>query len=150
MADQDIVPYSLSRHPDPYRHAVSNGSLLACLFVPPIFWAGNLIIDYALVGHSCYPGEVPLTRPSAGFGFVWPLVFGFHLFTLLVIAGAFALSLRNWRRTGPPQGHAHQLMHKGEGRSRYFGIVAMGWAAILFVVVATQIVAFYWVGPCER
>ncbi|MBV8739134.1 MAG: hypothetical protein JO007_18145 [Alphaproteobacteria bacterium] len=148
MAEQEIVPYSLSEHPDPHRHAVSNTALLACLFVPPVMWAGNLIIDYALVGHSCYPGEVPLTRPTAGF--VWPLIFAFHLLALLVIAASFLLALRNWRVTGPPMGHAHQLMHRGEGRSRYFGIVAMGWAAVLFVVVATQTVAFYWVPLCER
>lgn len=150
MADQDIVPYSLSRHPDPHRDAVSIGALLAALFIAPIFWAGNLITDYALVGHACYPGDVPLTVPSAGFGFVWWLVFAFHLVTLAVIASGFVLALRIWRITGPPQGHADQLMHRGDGRSRYIGIVAMGWSAILFVVVVTQTLAFYWVGLCGR
>lgn len=149
MSD-DFVPYTRTRHPDPHRHAVSVTSLLAALFVPPIFWAGNLMIDYALVGHSCYPGRVPLAVPSQGFGFVGPLTFAFHLITLAVIAGAFLLALRNWRRTGPPVGHAHELMHRGEGRSRYFSIIAMGWAAVLFLIVVTQIVAFAWVGLCQR
>ena len=150
MTDDDIVPYSLAQHPDPHRHAIGVGALLAGLFAAPIFWAGNLMIDYALVSHACYPGNVPLAVPSAGFGFVWPLVFAFHLVTLAVIAAGFALSLRNWRITGPPEGHAHQLMEKGEGRSRYFGIIAMGWASVLFLIVATQTVSFYWVGLCGR
>jgi hypothetical protein len=150
MAEDDIIPYSLSQHPDPHRHAVSVTALLSALFAAPIFWAGNLMIDYALVSHACFPGDVPLAVPSAGFGFVWPLVFAFHLLTLLVIAGGFALAYRNWRITAPPQGHEHQLMHVGEGRSRYIGIIAMGWSVIFFVIVATQTVSFYWVALCVR
>ncbi len=150
MAEDDIVPYSLSQHPDPHRHAVGITALLGALFAAPIFWAGNLMIDYALVSHACYPGDVPLAAPSAGFGFVWPLVFAFHLFTLLVIAGGFALAYRNWRLTGPPEGHEHELMHRGEGRSRYFGLIAMAWSVIFFVIVATQTVAFFWVALCGR
>lgn len=149
MSD-DFVPYTRTRHPDPDRHAVSVTALLVALFVPPIFWAGNLMIDYALVGHSCYPGRLPLAVPSPTFGFVWPLTFALHLLTLAVIAGAFALALRNWQRTGPPVGHAHELMHRGEGRSRYFSIIAMGWAAILFLIVVTQTISFAWVGLCQR
>jgi hypothetical protein len=150
MSDLDIVPYSQSRHPDPHRHAVSVTALLAGLFIPPIFWAGNLLFAYAMVGHYCYPGETPFIAPPAGFGFVWWFVLVIHILTLLVIAASFALSLRNWRVTGPPQGHAHQLMHRGEGRSRYFGIVGMGWAAIFFVIVLTQTAGLFWVVVCER
>ena len=150
MAENDIVPYSDAVHPDPHRHAAGVTALLVALFAAPIFWAGNLMIDYGLVGHACYPGRVPLAQPSKGFGFVWPLSLAFHLLTLMVIAAGFGLALRNWQRTGPPEGHAHQLMHRGEGRSRYFSIIAMGWAAILFLVVAVQTFAFLWVGLCER
>lgn len=148
MANDDIVPYSLSQHPDPGRHAVGVTALLLGLFLAPIFWAGNLMIDYALVSHACYPGAVPLRVPAAGFGFVWPLMLAFDLVTLAVIAGGFVLSLRNWRVTGPPQEHVHQFMHKGEGRSRFFGMVAMGWAAVLFLVVATQSASLYWLTLC--
>lgn len=150
MADDDIIPYSLSWHPDPHRHAVSVGALLASMFIAPAFWAGNLIIDYALVSHSCYPGGVPLPEPAPAFDFVWPLVFAFHLFSLLIIAGGFVLGFRNWRVTRSIPGEPHQPPPHSESRSRFFGKVAMAWSAVFFLIVATQTVAFNWVGLCER
>ena len=148
MAD-DIVAYSLARHPAPHRERVSLTALLYGLFAAAIFWAGDLMVDYGLVGHACYPGDLPLRQPTADMGFVWPLVLAFHLLTLVLIASGFLVSLRNWRVTGPPEGHVHHLIERGEGRTRYFGIIGMGFSTMFFMITAAETVAMALVPLCS-
>ncbi len=145
----DIVAYSLAHHPAPHRERVGLAALLYSLFAAPIVWAGDLMVDYGLVGHACYPGDVPLGQPTADLTFVWPLVLACHLLALLLIASGFLVSLRNWRVTGPPEGHAHHLMERGEGRTRYFGIIGMGFATMFFMITAAETIAMALVPLCS-
>lgn len=148
MSD-DIVAYSLAQHPAPHRNRVGLGTIFYGLFAAPIFWAGDLMVGFGLVGHACYPGDLPLGRPAAELHFLWPLVLACHLLALVLIASGFLVSLRNWRVTGPPEGHAHHLMERGEGRTRYFGIVGMGFAVMFFMIAAGEAIAMALVPLCS-
>jgi hypothetical protein len=148
MSDE-IIAYSLARHPGPHRERVSLAALLYGLFAAPIVWAGDLMVDYGLIGHACYPGDLPLRSPTADMGFAWPLVLACHVVALLLIASGFLVSLRNWRVTGPPEGHHHHLMERGEGRTRYFGIVGMGFSTMLFIITAAETIALALVPLCS-
>ena len=148
MADE-ILAYSLARHPAPHREKVGLGALLYGLFAAPIVWAGDLIINFALVTHACYPGDLPLRHPIAGFGFVWPLVLAIRLVALVLIASGIFVAYRNWRVTGPPEGHSHHLIERGEGRTRYLGIVGMGFGAMFFIIVAVEAITLAMVPMCS-
>ena len=147
MSD-DILAYSRARHPAPHRERVGLASIFYGLFAAPIVWAGDLILDYGLVGHGCYPADLPLGYPSAGFGWIWWGVLGFHLLTLVLIASGFAVAYRDWRVTGPPEGHHHHLMEVGEGRTRFFGIVGMSFAVMFFLIVAGETISLAMVPLC--
>jgi hypothetical protein len=53
------------------------------LFAAPIAWAGNSMIDYAMLTHACYPGEQPLAAGEPGFRFAWWLAILFYVLTLV-------------------------------------------------------------------
>lgn len=144
----EIVAYSLAHHPGPHRERVSLAALFYGLFAAPIVWAGDLMVVYGLIGHACYPGDVPLGQPTASLGGVWSLALACHLLALVLLASSFAVSLRNWRVTGPPKGHQHHLIERGEGRTRYFGIIGMGFATIFFLITAVETISLGLVPLC--
>lgn len=146
--DEDIIAYSLARHPAPHRKLVSLSLILYALFAAPIVWAGDLMIGYGVVGHACYPGDVPLGWPTADMTYAWPLVLACHLAALALIASGTIAAYVCWRRTGPPQGHHHHLIEKGEGRTRYLGIVGMGFGAMFFLITALELLSHLMVPIC--
>ncbi len=148
MAD-DVIAYSRANHPAPHRERVGWWALLWALFAAPIFWAGDLMVDYGLVGHACYPGDLPLGGPTRQLHFVMPLVLACHLAALVLIASGTLVAYRNWRVTGPPEGHSHHLIEHGEGRTRYLGIVGMGFGAMFFLITALETISLALVPLCS-
>ena len=65
MSD-DIVAYSLAKHPAPHREKVGLGALLYSLFAAPIVWAGNLMVSYGLIGIWVAFRNWRLTAPPTG------------------------------------------------------------------------------------
>jgi hypothetical protein len=146
--DDDLIAYSLAHHPAPHRGRVSFSLILYALFAAPIVWAGDLMVGYGLVGHACYPGDVPLPQPTAGMGGVWPVVLACHLLALALIASGTVTAYVCWIRTGPPHGHHHHLIERGEGRTRYLGIVGMGFGATFFLITALETLSHLMVPIC--
>lgn len=99
--------------------------------VAPLFWLGQMLLDYGITAQVCYPGDHPMNLASAG-----------PLFAILLLsdaaglmacaAGAFA-SWRIWRG------------NVGKGRNRFlalWGLMSSLWffGAILFNVFASIMV----------
>jgi hypothetical protein len=145
---EELIAYSLAEHPAPHRDRVSLWSIFYSLFAAPIFWAGDLMVDYALISHACYPGDQPLAAATAGFGWVWRFALALDLVALLLIASGALVGYRNWHMTGPPEGHHHHLMEKGEGRTRYLSICGMGFAFFFFALTLTKTVALFFFPLC--
>ncbi|HWG76584.1 MAG TPA: hypothetical protein VN660_07295 [Steroidobacteraceae bacterium] len=145
---EEFVAYSLAHHPAPYRHRISTALWLTSVFGAPIAAGLDLMTDYSLVGHACYPGMEPLASPMAGFGWVWAGVLAIHLAGIVLSISASLLSYRMWRLTGPEEGHAHQLMEKGEGRTRFLGIIGMAFGAMFFLICSTETIAMGLVRLC--
>jgi hypothetical protein len=80
---------------------------------------------------------------------VRPVVLACHLIALALIASGLAVSYRNWRITGPPWGHHHHLIEHGEGRTRFLGIVGMGFSAMFFLIVALEALSLAMVSTCS-
>lgn len=147
----EVIGYSAAKHPAPHRDRVSLTALFFGLFAPPIVWAGNLMVTYALAVHACYPGPDPLDNVSAGFGFVWWLMLACYLITLAVCVAAGFVAHRSWTLTGgETEGHAHHLMEKGEGRTRYLSIIGMAFSALFFAVTLVGVIIFAIEPLCVR
>jgi hypothetical protein len=132
----EVIAFSQARHPAPHRGRVNLVALLYGLFAGPVAWAGNLMLSYGLAAHACYPGAWPLRQADQGFGFAWPLIVAIHCVALAICASAAFVSFRNWRVTGREnEGHVHHLIEKGEGRTRYLGVIGMGFSALFFAAV---------------
>jgi hypothetical protein len=142
----DMIAYSLANHPAPHRKKIGLFALFYGLFAAPIVWAGDLLITFDLAAHNCFPGLEPHYLPEHLW--MWPLILALHLLSLLLIASGIVVGYRNWRLTGPPQGHYHHLIEKGEGRTRYLGIVGMGFGVIFFLIVAGMAIGTGMVPKC--
>jgi hypothetical protein len=144
----DFVAYSLAHHPAPHRERISGAMWFTSVFGAPIAAGIDLMVDYFLVGHACYPGMTPLAAPIPGFGWTWIGVLLIHLTAIVLSIGAFLLSHRMWRLTGPDEGHAHQLMEKGEGRNRFLGIIGMAFGVMFFLISSAETIAMGLVRLC--
>lgn len=91
------------------RHGGLSWSLLLfCVAGGPIAWSVQLLINYALASHACFPHDVPSTHVLPGWHWVWPVVLVLNLIALAVALAAGFLSLRTWRAT-PGTGPARFL-----------------------------------------
>lgn len=145
---EDFVAYSLAHHPAPHRQRIGAGALAYAVFAAPLLCGLDLVIDYALVGHACYPGDEPLSAPFHGFSGVWLGVLAIHLVTLVLILSGGWVAWRIWARTGPPRSHTHHLLERGEGRDRFLGIVGMAFAVMFFGITAAETVGMAMVRLC--
>jgi len=110
----------------PRRAAVSLASLWFGLFGAPAAWALQLISNYALVAHACYPRDTPLASPV--FGSV--RIAAQAISAVLLIAGvaALLLAVRSWRRARreavAPSSERNQRTPKdiGEGRTQFMAL----------------------------
>lgn len=128
----DHVAYSAAQHPAPHAERIGWGPLLYGLFASPIVWAGNFMIDYGLLSHACYPGRQPLPHGQPG-TILW-LALAFYGITLGLCASAFLVAHRTWRVTGrESEGHAHHLIERGEGRTRFLGLIGMSFSVLFFI-----------------
>jgi hypothetical protein len=148
---EETIAFSAARHPSPHRGRVGLATLFYGLFVPPIVWAGNLMITYALATHACYPGPDPLTHVAPGFGFAWGLILALFLLTLVLCATGFAVSLRNFAISGTEsEGHVHHLLDAGEGRTRYLSVIGMAYAVLFFALTVAGVIILAIVPLCAQ
>lgn len=116
-------------HPAPQRDLVSTKVLWFGLFAAPFVWSVQIIVDYALLAHSCYPGRLPI--PTGWVGAAWTISLIVSIVSLIVAVIAAVTAFRSWRRTeGEHTGSESALLEVGEGRTRF-----MAFAGILLSVL---------------
>ena len=112
-------------HAAPHRGLVAAPLLWFGVFGAPAAWAAQLISNYALMAHFCYPVSTPLASPE--FGGVRLLAILISAGLLVVAVAALAVALRSWsvtrhetaRRRSPPH---HEAAETGEGRTRFMAM----------------------------
>jgi hypothetical protein len=146
-----LISYSLSHHPAQSGESVALWKILYGVFVGAIAWAGHLIANFAVSVHACYPGDIPLARSDSGADWAWPLILGFDLISLAVIASGFWISYRVWVRSGKESsGDHHHLIEVGEGRTRFLGIVGMAFSVTFLFITITDTIGLGIVPICPR
>lgn len=115
-------------HAAPQRGLVGLPLLTFGLFGAPAAWALQLISNYALMAHFCYPLQTPRASPS--FGGVRLVAIVISAALLCVGVAALLVALRSWsavrhehavRRTT----EHHETAEVGEGRTRFLAMAGL-------------------------
>lgn len=111
-------------HAAPRRGLVPLWKLWFGIFGGPVVWAIQLIVDYALVAHFCYPNDTPVA--SSSFGGVRAVAIAVSVLCLVVAVAALFTALHSWSVTR----HGHEGEHRevaevGEGRARFMAVAGL-------------------------
>lgn len=148
MSERAFESFS-AHHPAPHRERVSRALLFIGLGVAPLAWALQLILNYGLASHACFPRRYLREEVISGWDWTWTALLVINLVALVIGAVGFFLSLRNWRRTREEgSGQFGALIEAGEGRTRFLSVWGL-WAAIWFLLgIAFNTIALVGVPLC--
>jgi hypothetical protein len=128
--------------------ATANGALWFGLFAAPAAWALQLISNYALLAHFCYPRNTPLSSPDFGGTRAVAIVVSAALLVVAVLA--LLTAIRSWRMTKQPANSAAAAGDeaRGVGRVRFMaqaGVLVSGIFVYGVVMAAVPLLAMR---PC--
>ncbi|HKO16137.1 MAG TPA: hypothetical protein VJU87_07855 [Gemmatimonadaceae bacterium] len=110
--------------PAPERGMVAPWRLWFGLFGAPAAWALELIVNYALASHFCFPSDTPLATPTwRGTRLTTGIV---SVVLVLVCVAALWTAVSAWRstRAGHTAEH-HHVGETGEGRVRFMAFAGI-------------------------
>ena len=115
-------------HAAPRRHKVALPLLAFGLFGGALAWALQLISNYALMAHFCYPDDTPIAAPT--FGGVRALSIVISAVLLVVAVLALAVAIHSWTVTRDEARVKHTSAHHetaevGEGRTRFLAMAGI-------------------------
>jgi hypothetical protein len=129
-------------HPAPHRHRVSASLMLFAVTGAGAAWLIQLIVDYGLAAHRCFPADMPVLSPSVPGGWSYPFLLVLNLLAIVTAVAAGIAARRIWHRTKEEHGGStRHLLAAGEGRTRFLAmwgqLAGLGFlVAILFDTVA--------------
>ncbi|WP_424360333.1 hypothetical protein [Methylocystis parvus] len=120
--------------PSPHKHLVSDAAVFGALLAGPLAWLAQLLLNYGLASHACFPRETP--RETLAQGWIW-LHSGLLAINLAALAVAIAGTVAAfflWRRTREEaEGDHARLLEAGQGRTRFFAIWGV-WSGVWFIL----------------
>lgn len=127
---------------------VSNRALWFGLGGAPAAWSLQLLADYAIAAHGCFPHQTPLSRPVLAVHVVTGIL---GALAVLIAVAALAVSGRNWtmaRRAGAtPEGET-RMGPKHLARVRFMAIGGMMTGALFGFGVVLNGISPGLVPPC--
>ena len=126
------------------RHPVSFAALLFGAAGAPVFWTGQLMLNYIVTADGCYPGDHPQAIASAAS--LRAAMYAFDTVAILVTAAAAItawLCFRQTRSSSETGGDRH--FAASQGRAHFlasWGLLSSLWffGAILFNTIASIVV----------
>ena len=135
-------------HPAPARHAVRLAALWFGLFGAPVVWSIQLMTNYALVAHGCFPATEPRSTPL--FGGLWTVALVVSLAALVVAVAALLVARRSWLATREEHhGGREALLEVGEGRTRFMAYAGMLVSALFVLGVVMATIPLFILSPCR-
>ena len=132
------------------RPPVSNAALWFGLFGAPAIWSVQLLLDYPIVAHACFPQDVPLLEPVIG-GARWMAVaIGIAALIGGVVAGWVAWqswqTIREVRasRTAAPDTVVRLISQRMEFMA-FSGVIV---SALFILAIAMSAAAAFARAPC--
>lgn len=106
------------------------------VFAAPAAWALQLVANYSLSAHACYPIDIPLMTPV--WGPLWWILIGIDMTAIIVAGGAFFIAIGQWRAW-----RGASMTHVGERRNRFLAKWAMMISGLFSVAVVFTIVMLF-------
>lgn len=146
MATQALPPVNI-RHPAPQRNRVRLAGLLFGIAAAPVAWNLQLISSVALSGHACYPRTRLLAAPI--WSGVWSILLAISVIGIVTALAGGLVAWRSWRQTsGESPGSAHDLLDRGEGRTRFMAMSGMLTSALFLIALLFGTAALFVVPLC--
>ena len=136
-------------HPAPSRDRVSPFLLWFGLFGAAGAWTVQLIANYAIAAHGCFPRMVPLTRPVWGQATLTISLVAISIFAIVAAVAALLAACISWRRTSDEMGgKSHWLLETGEGRTRFMAAAGMMASSVFLLAILFHFSAVVLLGHC--
>lgn len=108
----------------------------------PAAWALQLLINFALASHACYPNDIPLAQPI--WGFLWWVLIGVDLIAIIAAGTAGFLALANWRTWRDAD---RRIV--GQRRNRFLSQWAMLTTTLFSIAIIFTIVMVFILPICD-
>jgi hypothetical protein len=136
-------------HPAPHRDRARLGLLAFGLVAAPLAWGAQLVINYALTSHACFPGGSPLQGVASRWGAVWPVLLVVELVTLAIALAGAAAAHRSWQATREEShGTAEDMMEAGRGRTRFLSLWGLMTSFGFSVAIGFSLIGLFAVPLC--
>lgn len=109
------------------------------VFAAPLAWMTQLVFNYALAAHACFPHEIPLAVPVWG-GLFWVLV-AIDLFAIVIAGLAVFTASGQWVAW-----RGADLRHVGQRRNRYIAQWAI-LTSVLFTIAILFTIVMVFIEP---
>jgi hypothetical protein len=141
------LPITDTPHPAPQRRKTQQSILWLSVVGPPIAWAAHLLVNYTIAGQRC--GNPPAAGSTAlADGSVTTMLL-IDVVALLLAGAAGYVAYGHWLETKSEKGGStHELVHSGEGRTRFLAMCGMLTSALVGVGVAIDVVGTIIGPPC--
>jgi hypothetical protein len=112
-------------------------------------WSVQLLVDYGLAAHRCYPADRPVTSASVPGGWVHPLLAGLNIAAIVAAILSMLAARTIWNRTKDEHNSSpHQLLTAGERRTRFLAMVGQLAGLGFVIAILFDTVAIYMVPRC--
>jgi hypothetical protein len=136
-------------HPSPHRSRAGLAELLFAVFGAPSAWAAQLVANFAVASHVCYPHDLPLARLPANYAWSWGALLAINLIAVAMALIAAGVSIKVWRDTKEEHpGSAHRAIEAGEGRTRFLALCGMMTGFGFLVAILFNSLALFTVPQC--
>ncbi len=132
----------------PRRARKGRAALAILLALPPLAWSAQLLVNYAVSSHACFPSTAPRVNFLPGWDWVWPAVLGFNLLMLAfsVIGGALGMML--WRREVEQAKEPLNILEGGHDNAQNLASWAALFGALFFFAIGFNTLELFTVTQC--
>ena len=130
-------------------NGVSLGALWFGLLAAPIAWSDQLMVDYALIAHSCFPAtmmrDVPLFASARG------IVLGVSALAIIVGIAGLVVAVRAYARIGGHHESDRQQFHNApvaEGRARFMALMGILASSLFLGGIVLHTLGIVMLAPC--
>lgn len=130
------------------RHPVSFAALLFGAAAAPVFWTGQLFLNYIVTAHWCYPGDH--IEAIASIASLRAAMLTFDIVAILVaLAGGITAWLCYLKVRVPPNSfEGNRRLASAEGRARFLAIWGIFSSLWFFGAIVFNAIASLTVPPC--
>ncbi len=132
----------------PRRAHKARAALAALLMLPPLAWGAQLLVNYAVSSHACYPSASPRASFLPGWDWVWSGALGLNLLMLAVSIIGGALGMALWRREVAQAKEPIEILEGGHDNAQNLAAWAALIGALFFVAIAFNTLELLTVTQC--